>query len=86
VERDTPPAPSQIIIAPDSAKIDRSETGKILAVGPRAPSDFWPERRVIFGTFAGTEIKIDEERAWLMHPEEIKAFFLEESNVEPEAG
>jgi chaperonin GroES len=68
------------IIIPDTAKEKPMEgeviavgQGKLLEDGKRAPIDVQPGDRVLFGKYAGTEIKIDEQDYVIMREEEILA-------------
>ena len=68
------------IIIPDTAKEKPMEgevisagPGKIMPDGKRAPMDVKPGDRVLFGKYAGTEIKIDDEEYVIMREEEILA-------------
>ena len=68
------------IIIPDTAKEKPMEgevisagPGKIMPDGKRAPMDVKPGDRVLFGKYAGTEIKIDDEDYVIMREEEILA-------------
>jgi len=68
------------IIIPDTAK-EKPMEGEVIAVGPgklledgkRSPMDVKPGDRVLFGKYAGTEIKIDDEELVIMSEEEILA-------------
>jgi len=68
------------IIIPDTAK-EKPMEGEVIAVGPgklledgkRSPMDVKPGDRVLFGKYAGTEIKIDDEELVIMREEEILA-------------
>jgi chaperonin GroES len=68
------------IIIPDSAK-EKPMEGEVIAAGPgkimpdgkRAPMDVKQGDRVLFGKYAGTEIKIDDEEYVIMREEEILA-------------
>lgn len=68
------------IIIPDSAK-EKPMEGEVVAVGPgkiqddgkRAPMDVKAGDRVLFGKYAGTEIKVDDEDVVIMREEEILA-------------
>ena len=68
------------IIIPDTAKEKPMEgevisvgPGKIMADGKRSPMDLKAGDRVLFGKYAGTEIKIDDEEYVIMREEEILA-------------
>jgi len=66
------------IIIPDSAK-EKPMEGKVVAVGPgalsktgeRLPVDVKAGDRVLYGKYAGTEVKIDDEKYLIMHQEDI---------------
>src|SRR3954451_9726711 len=66
------------IIIPDSAK-DKPQEGEVIAVGKGKinedgkvfPLDVKAGDRVLFGKYAGTEIKIDGEEFLIMREEEV---------------
>jgi chaperonin GroES len=66
------------IIIPDSAK-DKPQEGEVIAVGrgksndegKTFPLDVKAGDRVLFGKYAGTEIKIDNEDFVIMREEEV---------------
>ena len=68
------------IIIPDTAK-DKPQEGEIIAAGPGKSNDegkVFPLQvkagdRVLFGKYAGTEIKIDDEDLLILREEEILA-------------
>ena len=68
------------IIIPDTAK-EKPMEGQVISVGPgkimedgkRSPMDVKAGDRVLFGKYAGTEIKIDDEEYVIMREEEILA-------------
>ena len=68
------------IIIPDTAK-EKPMEGEVLSVGPgkmmengkRSPMDLKAGDRVLFGKYAGTEIKIDDGDYVIMREEEILA-------------
>ena len=68
------------IIIPDTAK-EKPMEGEVISVGPgkmledgkRSPMDVAAGDRVLFGKYAGTEIKIDDEEYVIMREEEILA-------------
>ena len=68
------------IIIPDTAK-EKPMEGEVVEVGPgkmmddgkRAPMDVKAGDRVLFGKYAGTEIKIDDQEFVIMREEEILA-------------
>src|SRR5512147_2934519 len=68
------------IIIPDTAK-EKPMEGEVVAVGPgkvqedgkRAALDVKAGDRILFGKYAGTEIKIDDQEYLIMREEEILA-------------
>jgi len=66
------------IIIPDSAK-DKPQEGEVIAVGrgksndegKTFPLDVKAGNRILFGKYAGTEIKIDGEDFLIMREEEV---------------
>ena len=66
------------IIIPDTAK-EKPMEGKIVAVGAgkiddngkRVPVEVKPGDRILFGKYAGTEIKIDDEEHVILREDEI---------------
>ena len=68
------------IIIPDTAK-EKPMEGEVISVGPgkmmedgkRSPVDVKAGDRVLFGKYAGTEIKIDDKEYVIMREEEILA-------------
>ncbi len=68
------------IIIPDTAK-EKPMEGEVVAVGPgkiqddgkRSAMDVQPGDRILFGKYAGTEIKIDDQDYVIMREEEILA-------------
>jgi chaperonin GroES len=68
------------IIIPDTAK-EKPMEGEVISVGPgkmledgtRSRMDVAAGDRVLFGKYAGTEIKIDDEEYVIMREEEILA-------------
>lgn len=68
------------IIIPDTAK-EKPMEGEVISVGPgkmledgkRSAMDVKAGDRVLFGKYAGTEIKIDDEEFVIMREEEILA-------------
>jgi chaperonin GroES len=68
------------IIIPDTAKEKPMEgevvavgDGKILEDGKRVALDVKPGNRILFGKYAGTEIKIEDQDYVIMREEEILA-------------
>lgn len=70
------------IIIPDTAK-EKPQEGKVIAVGPgkfdengkRFPMDVKKNDRVLFGKYAGSEIKIDGVEHIIMREDDIIAIF-----------
>lgn len=70
------------IIIPDTAK-EKPMEGEVVAVGPgkidedgkRSAMDVKEGDRILFGKYAGTEIKIDDQDYLIMREEEILAVF-----------
>ena len=68
------------IIIPDTAK-EKPMEGEVISAGPgkmmedgkRSPMDLKAGDRVLFGKYAGTEIRIDDEEYVIMREEEILA-------------
>ncbi len=66
------------IIIPDTAK-EKPQEGKIIAVGPgkftedgkRMPMDVKEGDRILFGKYAGTEIKVDDKEYFVMHQDDV---------------
>lgn len=66
------------IIIPDSAK-EKPMEGKVIAVGPgalnksgeRLPMDVKTGDTVLYGKYAGTEVKIGDEKYLIMHQDDI---------------
>ena len=73
------------IIIPDTAK-EKPMEGEVISVGPgkvmedgkRSPMDVKAGDRVLFGKYAGTEIKIDDMEYVIMREEEILAVLLKQ--------
>jgi chaperonin GroES len=71
------------IIIPDTAK-EKPMEGEVISVGPgkmmddgkRSPMDVKAGDRVLFGKYAGTEIKIEDEEFSIMREEEILAVLM----------
>jgi len=71
------------IIIPDTAK-EKPMEGEVISVGPgkmmedgkRSPLDVKAGDRVLFGKYAGTEIKIDDHEYVIMREEEILAVLM----------
>ncbi|RLB18788.1 MAG: co-chaperone GroES [Deltaproteobacteria bacterium] len=68
------------LIIPDTAK-EKPQEGKVIAVGPgkqdengnRIPLEVKPNDRVLFGKYAGNEIKIDGVEHLIMREDDILA-------------
>jgi len=68
------------IVLPDTAK-EKPQEGEIIAVGPgkltedgnRLPLDVKVGDRVIFARYAGTEVKLNDEKLLIMHESDIMA-------------
>ena len=68
------------IIIPDTAK-EKPMEGEVISVGPgkmmedgkRSPMEVKAGDRVLFGKYAGAEIKLDDEEYVIMREEEILA-------------
>jgi len=66
------------IIIPDTAK-EKPMEGKVIAVGggkvkedgTKIPMDVRAGQRVLFGKYAGTEVKIDDEEYLIMREDDI---------------
>ena len=73
------------IIIPDTAK-EKPMEGQVISVGPgkmmedgkRSPMQVKTGDRVLFGKYAGTEIKIEDEEYIIMREEEILAVLAKE--------
>jgi chaperonin GroES len=72
------------IVLPDTAK-EKSQRGEVIAVGTgklldsgdRAPLGVKTGDKVVFGKYAGTEIKIDGTQHQIMHERDILAVLEE---------
>ena len=68
------------IVIPDTAK-EKPQEGKVIAVGPgkfndkgkRIPPEVKTDDRVLFGKYAGTEIKLDGVEHIIMREDDIFA-------------
>jgi chaperonin GroES len=68
------------IIIPDTAR-ERPQQGEVIAVGPgrrgeegkRLPMNLKAGDRVLFGKYAGSDVKVDDEEYIVMHETEIYA-------------
>ena len=80
------------IVLPDSAT-EKPQQGEVLAVGPGAPLDDGSARapsvavgdRVLFGTYAGTEVKVDGEELLVIKESEIFAVVEATADMEQAA-
>ncbi len=78
IEKDTV-SPGGVII-PDTAK-EKPQEGKVLAVGPgalgdkgqRIPLEVKTGDRVLFSAYAGTEVKLDGKKLYIMKESEVLA-------------
>jgi chaperonin GroES len=61
------------IVLPDSAREDRPQEGKVIAVGDDKKIKVKKNQKVIFAKYSGTEIKIDNEEYLIMKNEDILA-------------
>ena len=72
------------IVLPETAK-EKPQQGKVLAVGPgerdekgqRIPLDVKVGDRVLFGKYAGTEVKIDGKKLLILRESDILAVIEE---------
>ena len=79
------------IIIPDSAK-ETPQQGKVLAVGngkandegTRFPLDVKPGNLILFGKYAGQEIKLDGEEYLIVKEDEVLAVIDNEATQKPE--
>jgi len=68
------------IVLPDTAK-EKPQEGSVLAVGPgailddgkRAPMDVKVGQKVLYGKYAGTEFKLDDEELLIVSQKDILA-------------
>lgn len=66
------------IIIPDTAR-EKPQQGEVIAVGPgrvdeegkRIPMEVKVGDRILFGKYAGTEVKIDEEEYLIMREDDV---------------
>jgi len=66
------------IIIPDTAK-EKPAEGKVIAVGngktaddgKKVPLEIKPGNRILFGKYAGTEVKIDGEEYLIMREDDV---------------
>lgn len=68
------------IVLPDTAK-EKPQEGEVVAVGPgtqlssgkRVPMDVKPGDRIIYGKYAGTEVKVGNEEYVILRQEDVLA-------------
>ena len=68
------------IIIPDTAK-EKPEKGEVMAIGPgklsddgkRTPLEVKKGDKVLFGKYAGTEIKVDGQELMILREEDVMA-------------
>jgi chaperonin GroES len=81
------------IIIPDSAK-EKPQEGEVIAVGKGKiseegkvrPLDVKAGDRILFGKYAGTEIKIDGEELVIMREEEVLGILVGAGKLKEHAG
>ena len=81
------------IIIPDTAK-EKPQQGKVLAVGngrvnddgKRVPLDVHAGHLILFGKYAGQEIKLDGEEYLIMKEDDVLAIIDSHSTKKPVAG
>lgn len=61
------------LVLPDSAKEDRPQEGKIIAIGKDKKIMVKKGQKVIFAKYSGTEIKLDKENYLIIKNEDILA-------------
>lgn len=61
------------IVLPDTAKEDRPQEGKVIAIGDDKKIKVKKGQKVIFAKYSGTEIKIDKEEYLIIKSEDILA-------------
>lgn len=76
VEKD--PLPSHVgrIILPEQRKL-RPSSGTVMKPGAFSGFDYPKGTLILFGQGAGEEIKIGEEKIWLLHADEVQAIVRE---------
>ncbi len=74
------------IIIPDTAKEKPQEgeviavgNGKVLENGERVPLDVHAGDRILFGKYAGTEIKVDGEEYLILREDEVLGILAQKS-------
>jgi chaperonin GroES len=66
------------IIIPDTAK-EKPQQGKVIAIGPgklnekgeRLPMEVKENDKILFGKYAGTEVKIGDEEYLIIHQDDV---------------
>jgi chaperonin GroES len=66
------------IIIPDTAK-EKPQQGKVVAIGPgklnekgeRLPMEVKENDKILFGKYAGTEVKIGDEEYLIIHQDDV---------------
>jgi len=70
----------QGLILPDAEEKEQKATGMVLLVGNKVSKDIAPSSKVIYGAFAGENVKVIEDgkevEYKLLHDEDIIAFAL----------
>lgn len=61
------------LVLPESAKEDRPQEGKVMAVGESKEIKVKKGQAVIFAKYSGTEIKVDGEEYLILKNEDILA-------------
>jgi chaperonin GroES len=61
------------IVLPDTAREDRPQEGKVIAIGSDKKIKVKKGQKIIFAKYSGTEIKIDGEEFLIMKNEDILA-------------
>ncbi len=61
------------LVLPDSAKEDRPQEGKVIAIGEDKKIKVKKGQKVIFAKYSGTEIKRDKEKYLIIKNEDILA-------------
>jgi chaperonin GroES len=80
------------IILPDTAK-EKPQEGEIIAVGPgrvtdegvRIPMEVKVGDRIIFAKYAGTEVKLNDEKLMIMSESDIMAIKPQDTKSKQEA-
>jgi chaperonin GroES len=61
------------LVLPDTAKEDRPQEGKVIAVGSDEKITVKKGQKVIFAKYSGTEVKLDKEEFLIIKNEDILA-------------